>query len=1239
MKKQFLLLCLPSLLLGCATYKTKYTGDNQVPDRPPAKEVAHTFYLIGDAGLSPKGTMNPALKAFQARLAKADSNSTAIFLGDNIYPAGLPDPGDSTQAYLQAKNNLDAQLQALTGFPGRPLFIPGNHDWYNEGPKGLEREAEYIRDALGDKDVFMPDDGCPLQTVEIGEKLTLIVIDTEWYLTNWDRHPTMNDKCEIKSREKFMEELEGLIKENRSKTTLIVLHHPMFSYGSHDGQYSLKQQIYPAEIPIPLPILGSVINIFRRTTGASIEDLQNKRYRELRKQLVTLAQYSDKVILASGHEHTLQYIIEDHTPQIVSGAGSKTGATRLVNGSRFASGRLGYAVLQVYRDGSSEVGFYSPKDGGTEDLLFTTRVLPADRTPPQKIYPDSFPAAVRASVYRPEEVEKGWLFRKIWGERYRRFYGVKVRAHTVNLDTLFGGLEPIRKGGGHQSRSLRLRHKSGKEYVMRALKKSAELYLQTMAFKDQYVVGQFEDTYTEDVLLDFYTGSHPYAPFTIGELSDAVGLYHTNPVLYYVPKQPALKEFNEEFGDELYMIEEHAGDGHGDLKSFGYSDELKSTDSMLDDLRDDEKYSVDTRMYLRARLFDMVIGDWDRHVDQWRWAEFRDKDKGTIQYKPVPRDRDMAYSEYGDGWLMQIANRIIPGLRVMESYGEAIRSVRGFNSEPLTHVLDLALLSETTPQDWMEEAAIIRKNITPEVIDKAFEHFPEAVRDTATLSHIKQVLLSRASHIQETARKYYDILNRVAVVTGTDKDDWFEINCVNGEEVEISAYRIIGGKKRKQFFHKVFSQDVTREIWVYGLDDDDRFEVKGPGDASIKIRLIGGQNNDIYDIGNANPRVYIYDYKSRKNTFMQTGNSHVRRLDDYEVNTYRPLNFRTSSGQYLPTLGYNPDDGIKLGLSATYTYNGFRQNPFTQQHHFNAAFYFATAGFEFGYKGEFANITENWNLELEGRFTSPNFSMNFFGFGNESPNLDDDLGLDYNRVKLETIRFAPSMVWRGQLGAKLRAGLSFETIEVERTAGRFINDFYGASGEDTRNNFIGAHAEYSYENRDNQAFPTLGMGTSLLMGYKRNTSDGSRDFAYIVPDLSLDYKVVPNGRLVLATRWKAQFNLGDGYEFYQAAHIGARDGLRGYRFERFTGKTSYYQQTDLRLSLNRLKTAILPLNMGIYGGFDYGRVWYPGDLSRTWHTSYGGGFFLNGADILTTTLALFNSDDGLRFSFGLGFGF
>ncbi|TDA92854.1 hypothetical protein E0702_16290, partial [Halomonas marinisediminis] len=106
---------------------------------------------------------------------------------------------------------------------------------------------------------------------------------------------------------------------------------------------------------------------------------------------------------------------------------------------------------------------------------------------------------------------KSKLFKFIWGERYRNYYGVKVKAPTVRLDTLFGGLIPLRKGGGNQTTSLRLINKEGRQYVMRNLRKNAEVYLQAMAFKEQYVMGDFENTVTESVLLDFYTGAHPYA--------------------------------------------------------------------------------------------------------------------------------------------------------------------------------------------------------------------------------------------------------------------------------------------------------------------------------------------------------------------------------------------------------------------------------------------------------------------------------------------------------------------------------------------------------------------------------------------------------------------------------------------------------------------------------------------------------------------------------------------------------
>lgn len=1228
-------LLLIMLLGSCATYQAKYTDTSGTKDLESSKKLIHTFYLIGDAGHSPLGDLNPALKQFKERLNKADKESTAIFLGDNIYPAGLPDKDQYPEKYSLAKSHLDAQLSTVENFDGRTIFIPGNHDWYSKGLKGLKRQEKYVENALDVNNVFLPENGCPIREIEISDQILLVALDTEWYLTNWDKHPTMNDECEIKTREKFFEELESIIKKNAQKTTILALHHPMFSYGSHGGQYSFRQHIYPTNGKVPLPVLGTLINLFRKASGASVEDLQNKRYRELRKRIITLAQFSNKVIFTSGHEHTLQYIVEENTPQIVSGSGAKKGATRLLNGSKFSTGRMGYAILEVYMDGSSQVKFYGSTENNGEEFLYTTQVLPPDRVITQSKYTEEFPPFVKASVYTEEETSKKGFYKWLWGDRYRSYYSTKVKAPTVNLDTLFGGLTPVRKGGGHQSKSLRLRDKNGKEYVMRALRKSAELYLQAMAFKDQYVVGDFDDTYTEAILSDFYTGSHPYAPFTVGPMADALEIYHTNPILYYVPKQPALEEFNSLFGDELYMIEEHVSDDHNDLSSFGFTQKIESTDDLLKKLRKDEKYVLDKTSYVRARLFDMMLGDWDRHVDQWRWAEFEDKASGKIIYRPIPRDRDQVFSKMGDGALMSLATRIIPGLRLMEGFNEEIRSVRGFNSSPKTFILDKALLSETSLDVWEEQARFIQQNLTAADIDLALANFPEEVRDS-TVVQIKKVLLARKKNLVNTAREYYAVINKFGVVFGTDKDDYFTVNRLEDDVTEVIGQRIKDGKKADIFYQNTFDRKITKEVWIYGLDDKDVFEVNGNN--NLRIRIIGGQNNDVYRV-KSGKKITLYDHKSKKNNFSEVTNTKIRRTDNYETNTYIFENIKDNTNQFTPLLGANPDDGLKIGFTNVYTHNGFNQNPFTQQHTLNAAFYFATSGFDVSYKGEFANLFPKWNLELATAFTSPNFSINFFGFGNDTPNFDDDLELDFNRVKIQQFSFHPSLVWRGQLGAKLRTGISYESIKVEETEGRFISTFYDTPGEENKKEFIGVDAEYTYENRDNDAFPTLGMASALHIGYKANAKQTDQNFGYIIPSLSLDYKLVPNGRLVLATKWKAQFNLGNDFEFYQGASIGANNGLRGFRFQRFTGKTAYFQNTDIRFSFGRKKTGLLPLSTGIFGGFDYGRVWLPNLPSDTWHTSYGGGFFLNGADIISANLAVFNSTDGMRIAFGIGFGF
>ncbi len=1242
MFQKILFILLAGLLIeSCATYEPQFKEES-INASMPDKEIEHSFYLIGDAGNSQLGESSISLQAFKAELSKASKNSTAIFLGDNIYENGMPKKSSADRAF--AEHKLNVQIDATKNFKGQTIFIPGNHDWYGDSVEGLKRQEKYLDDVLG-KNTFLPEDGCSIEKIHISDDIELILIDSQWYLTDWDKHPTLNDDCEFRTRSTFLDEYESLIKKARGKTTIVALHHPMYSNGPHGGQYSFGSHM------TPLPILGSLKNIIRKTSGVNKSDLQNKRYNEFKQLLITLSQENDKVVFVSGHEHSMQYIIEDNLRQIISGTGSKLTPTRNVGGGQFSAGMYGYARLDVFKDGSSYVRFYNAKD---KTIVFQSEVISTLTDTNSVTYPTNFPAQMTGTIYSKEETDKNGIQKWLLGDRYRDLYSTEVLAPTVDLDTMYGGLTVVRKGGGNQSRSLRLEDKNGTQYVMRALRKDAEQYLQSLIFNNNYIEGQFEGTETEDLVLDVFAGAHPYAPFAVGTLADAVGVYHTNPVLYYIPKQKTLGRFNDEFGDELYMIEEHTSEGHSDLASFGFQDEMISTEEVLLKLHKDEDIVLDEASYIRARLFDMLIGDWDRHQDQWRWIEF--KEDGKKVFRPLPRDRDMAFSIMSDGALTGLVVALSPGARMLRKYSDDLVDVKGVNVEP--YPLDKEFIQESGKDVWDAQVKIIQNGITDAVIEEAFLHFPIEVRDES-LDKLKATLKARRGNMQLISDRYFDLINKFAVIKGTDKDDYFTIECLSDGKVKIVAQRIKKGEKADIFHERIYNKEETKEIWIYGLDDDDVFEVSGKNN-KINIRLVGGQNNDTYIVPDGG-KVVVYDYKNKNNDVSQVRKSDLRLKDDYETNVYDYKKLKNNSNAIIPTLGFNADDGFKLGVSDTYKYYGFARNPFTSQHTFSAAYYFATNGFEFTYKGEFSYILDNLNFGMDVRFNSPNYAINFFGYGNSTPNFeaneDDgiDVNLDYNRVKIRTIKVMPSLIWRGELGAIFKFGILFERNQVDLTADRFLDDVINQTNTlntdlndgDVFDNqgFYGVDAAYHFENKDYVAFPTLGFEVAMQAGYKNNVNN-SKGYGYLIPELSLDYRLIPSGQLVLATDLRAHINIGDEFEFYQGATLGANTGMRGYRNERFTGKSSFVQSTDLRWNFVNLKTGILPVGLGIFGGADYGRVWVDDSLvldpafnADDWNTSFGGGVFLNMADLMTAYIAAFNSDDGVLISFKMGFGF
>jgi len=1217
--KLFIILMHTLFFLGCASFKTQY-GNANLKTTLPNTNIAHTFFLIGDAGNSPMGTSTKALQRFKTTLENADENSTALFLGDNIYPKGMPDKSEKGRPF--AEHQLNVQTAAAENFKGRSIFIPGNHDWYH-GLDGLERQENYVNNILG-KNSFLPKHGCPIERERISEDVELIIIDSEWYLTNWDKHPTMNDDCDIKTREIFWDEFESYIKKTRGKTTIVALHHPLFSYGPHSGNFSFKDHL------TPFPILGTLKNILRKTTGVAPVDTQFKRYNEFRKRIMTIAQESERIIFVSGHEHSLQYGIQNNLPQIISGSGSKSTATKLDHGAQFTSSNKGFAKLIIYNDGASAVEFI---DANTGAVIFNTLIHS-----PKTIFQDTFKKPqdiTQSSIYSFEETQKSGFYKWLWGKRYRDTYSTKISAKSVLLDTLMGGMTVVRKGGGTQSNSLRLADSTGKEYVMRGLRKNALNYIQSVGFKEQYVKDQLDETLTENLVLDVFTGSHPFAPFVIDDLSKSLDILHTTPRLYYVPKQKTFNQYTDTFGDQLYMIEEHPGDNHGELKNFAFSDKLIGTDKMLRKLRSDEDFIIDQKAYIRARLFDMLIGDWDRHADQWRWATT--KMNGKTIYQPVPRDRDQAFSKMGDGTLFAIGRVLIPTAKMLQSYDGDLKNEKWFNMEP--YPLDVTLTSESDISVWESQAQYIQTHLNDSIIDAAFLDFPKELQNN-TINTIKQHLKSRREKLLDIAKNYYKIVSNTTVVLGTDKDDWFDIERLSNGKTKIIGYRIKKGKKADIIFERTFTDSETKNIWLYALDDKDVIQVFGTGNASIKIYLVGGQNNDTYNIENGK-NIFVYDYKSKNNTF-KTNQRRIKLTDDYDINTFNVNKPKYNALASTPIIGYNPDDGIKLGLHGIYTVNGFKRNPFSQQHSIYGAYYFATNGFDLNYKGEFAQIFSNLNLGIEATLTSPNYSVNFFGFGNQTnnPNYENDniYNLSYNRVKLSTLKIAPSLIKRGDLGSLTSLKLSFETIEVEQSRNRFINSYYNSHLIENRNSFLGIEFSYEYKNKDYKAFPTLGMAFDITAGYKTNI-DNSRDFGYIVPSFGMDYKLSSNGRLVFATKLKAHLTLGDDFEFYQAASLGASDGLRGYRNQRFTGKNAYYQLSDIRYLFGKMRTSILPVNFALYGGFDYGRVWVADESSTQWHNSYGGGLMIIGAETITANLSLFKGKENPRFAFGLGLSF
>jgi hypothetical protein len=355
-------------------------------------------------------------------------------------------------------------------------------------------------------------------------------------------------------------------------------------------------------------------------------------------------------------------------------------------------------------------------------------------------------------------------------------------------------------------------------------------------------------------------------------------------------------------------------------------------------------------------------------------------------------------------------------------------------------------------------------------------------------------------------------------------------------------------------------------------------------------------------------------YDTRKGNILYL-NSESKNRTSYNraVNEYNRRAFQYNYLSPLASVQYNPDDGLFIGAGVLYKTHGFRKEPFATRHRLTGNFAFATQAYNFDYRGEFTDVIHELDIETNAEVNGPNFFNNFFGYGNESLFDENEQGISFYRARIRSIKLNTLLIKNIFRTQKLFIGPAFETYQVENTKGRFISqtDQNGLEGNTVfrQKNYAGLKLGFLFDTRDNEMLPTSGTYWHTESGLFKGVNGHAGDYAKIESELSFFWSFRLPARVTLATRFGGGINFGE-YEFFQANTLGGLTNLRGYRRTRFTGKSSLYNNTELRVRIFSFRTYLFPAYVGIMGFHDVGRIWVNGEDSNTWHNSAGGGIWL-----------------------------
>lgn len=1166
-----------------------------------AQELKQRIFLVGDAGELENGK-HPVTEKIKSMTEAAKSRGIKtdfLILGDNIYPTGMPEISDPER--VAAEKILEAQLDLVKPNGGNLWMIPGNHDWEKGKPGGYAavlRQQAYVEGLYEENIQWLPMDGCPGPVeIAVNDLTVMIAIDTQWWLHSYDK-PEEESDCEFKTRDEVMVAIRDLFQKYKDKIIILAMHHPMKTFGEHNGAYNWKDHLFPltaanSSLWIPLPVIGSIYPLYRTYFG-SPQDMAHPLYKQLRDGLDEFIYSHPCVIIASGHDHALQYLPMDNVHQIVSGSGSKATKIRKRNPLEFGASEIGFSVIDFYEGDRIKLAFY---DLNHEEPVFEKEIFVSHSEEEQveveeRIIPDSVKTPI-SYLYQANKTQKKFL-----GANYREEWQTTVPMRVVNLSKEKGGLEVIKRGGGMQTKSLRVSDEEGEEYVLRSVEKYPVFAIPTI----------LRQTVAKDIVQDQISASHPFASLVIPDLSKKVGVFHSNPELVWVHDDPGLGDFREEYGENVYLFEKREvslpDTVRQDFKFF-------STDKMLQELYKDNDNTVNQRSVLRARMLDLLIGDWDRHDDQWRWVGF-ENDKGR-EFVPVPRDRDQAFF-VNQGFLPRLASRkwVMPKF---QGFDFELRDIKGFMFNG--RYFDRSFLNGLSKNTWEETIKDFVQNLDGEDIRNAVQNLPEEIY-AINGKTIEEKLIYRKMWLLEEGLKYYTFLAEEVDVHGSAKSELFEISGNGQNNIKVTVSKISNkGKTKQVLFDRVFLPEETKEIRLFGLGGEDEFIFTGEISDKIKIRLIGGKKADhIQNFAEAEKgAIFLYQWNQQQDSLILTGTEKVIEKNGEAVFGYDRKAFQYDVASPLPSLEYNVDDGFYLGAGVKWNRHGFRKFPYQSQQSFKSNIAFLTGALNFYYDGHFVDVINRLDLEIEADLRAPDYVDNFFGFGNETQLPENGFDPDFFRVRYNKaiLKFALRKDFSPHTFLSFGPLAEYTRLDGEDNDGRFVDDesLSGLDREDInqRKVFTGLFSRIVVDNRDSRIMPRRGIHFVTEAKYREGLNEFSRRNGYLTTDLSLYWTFREGSRFTWATRFGGGVNFGSP-EFFQSQNLGGKTNLRGYRRFRYAGDAVVFNNTELRFRFLNFKTYLFPASSGLLFFHDIGRVWIKGETSKAWHNGYGFGLWV-----------------------------